>query len=49
MERMTVEHASTDDIAKVARQQGMRPLKLDGLAKVAQGSTSIEETLRVVV
>ena len=33
VERMTVEHASTDDIAKMARQQGMRPLKYDGLAK----------------
>jgi len=49
IERMTVERASTDDIAKTARQQGMRPLKYDGLAKVAQGLTSIEEILRVVV
>ena len=49
VERMTVEHATTDDIAKMARQQGMRPLKYDGLAKVAQGFTSIEEILRVVV
>ena len=49
VERMTVEHASTDDIAKTARQQGMRPLRLDGLVKVAAGSTSLEEILRVVV
>jgi type IV pilus assembly protein PilB len=49
VERMTVEHASTDDISKMARQQGMRPLKYDGLAKAAQGYTSIEEILRVVV
>lgn len=49
VERLTVEHASTDDIAKMARQQGMRPLKYDGLAKVARGLTSIEEILRVVV
>jgi type IV pilus assembly protein PilB len=49
IERMTVEHASSDDIAKVARTQGMRPLRYDGLAKVAQGLTSIEEILRVVV
>ena len=49
VERMTVERATTDDIAKMARHQGMRPLKQDGLAKVAQGLTSIEEILRVVV
>lgn len=49
IERMTVERASTDDIAKVAVSQGMRPLRYDGLAKVAQGLTSIEEVLRVVV
>ena len=49
VERLTVERASTDDIAKLARSQGMRPLKYDGLAKVAQGLTAIEEILRVVV
>ena len=49
VERLTVERAPTDDIAKAARHQGMRPLKLDGLRKVAAGLTSIEEILRVVV
>ena len=49
IERMTVEHASTDELAKVAISQGMRPLRQDGLVKVATGQTSIEEILRVVV
>jgi type IV pilus assembly protein PilB len=46
--RLTVERASTDEIAKVAKQQGMSELKHDGWFKVSQGRTSIEEVLRVV-
>lgn len=49
IERLTVERASTDELAKVAIAQGMRPLRQDGLIKVSQGQTSIEEILRVVV
>ena len=46
--RMAVARASTDDIARVAREQGMTSLREDGWLKVAQGKTSIEEILRVV-
>jgi type IV pilus assembly protein PilB len=49
IERMTVERASTEELAKAAIAQGMRPLRQDGLVKVARGDTSIEEILRVVV
>ncbi len=49
IERMTVERASTEDVAKMAVAQGMRTLRQDGLVKVARGETSIEEILRVVV
>ena len=49
IERLTVERATTDEIAKVAESQGMRPLRMDGLAKVAQGLTTIEEVFRVVI
>lgn len=49
IERMTVERSSTEDLAKVAIAQGMRPLRQDGLVKVSTGQTSIEEVLRVVV
>ncbi|MCW2792133.1 MAG: hypothetical protein JWO76_1231 [Nocardioides sp.] len=46
--RMAVARASTDDITRVAREQGMTSLKADGWLKVSQGRTSIEEILRVV-
>ena len=46
--RLAVARASTDEIARVARDQGMTTLKHDGWMKVAQGRTSIEEILRVV-
>ena len=49
IERMVVERASSEEIAKVARQQGMLTLRDDGMSKVGQGITSIEEILRVVI
>jgi type IV pilus assembly protein PilB len=48
IERLAVARASTDEIARTARSQGMETLRQDGWAKVAQGLTSIEEILRVV-
>jgi type IV pilus assembly protein PilB len=44
---LTVERASADEIRKVAMQQGMRPLRLDGFEKVKNGVTSIAEVARV--
>jgi type IV pilus assembly protein PilB len=49
IERLAVEHASSEAIARVAREQGMRPLRHDGLGKAASGITTLEEVLRVVV
>jgi type IV pilus assembly protein PilB len=49
IERMAVERASGDEIARVARDEGMLGLREDGLAKVVEGLTSIEEIFRVVV
>ncbi len=49
IERMAVEHASALAIGAVAREQGMVTLRDDGLLKVMQGVTSVEEILRVVV
>lgn len=46
--RLAVARASTDDISRVARDQGMTTLKADGWQKVLSGRTSIEEILRVV-
>ena len=49
IERLTVERASAIEIGRVALEEGMRTLRLDGMDKVAQGVTSLEEILRVVV
>jgi type IV pilus assembly protein PilB len=49
IERLAVEHASSEAIARVAREQGMNPLRHDGLGKAAGGVTTLEEVLRVVV
>lgn len=46
--RLAVASASTDEISRTAREQGMTTLKMDGWHKVAEGRTSIEEVLRVV-
>jgi type IV pilus assembly protein PilB len=49
VERRTVERASASTIEQVARSEGMVSLRLDGMAKVAAGITSLDEILRVVV
>jgi type IV pilus assembly protein PilB len=49
IERMAVTGASAVDIKKIATQQGMRSLRLDGMDKVLLGVTSLEEILRIVV
>ncbi|MDX6209093.1 MAG: type pilus assembly protein PilB [Frankiales bacterium] len=49
VERMAVERASSAAIGRVAREQGMTSLRDDGMRKVGEGVTSLEEILRVVV
>jgi type IV pilus assembly protein PilB len=49
VERLVTERSSSEEIAKVARAQGMVTLRQDGMWKVRTGLTSIEEILRVVV
>jgi type IV pilus assembly protein PilB len=49
VERLAVERASATAIGEVARSEGMLTLREDGMAKVAQGITSVDEILRVVV
>ncbi|WP_209020649.1 GspE/PulE family protein [Nocardioides sp. 1609] len=48
IERMTVRRASTEEIGRQARTEGMTTLREDGCLKVLQGRTTIEEVLRVV-
>jgi type IV pilus assembly protein PilB len=49
IERACVNHASGDEIKRIAIAGGMRTLRDDGFAKALSGVTSIEEILRVVV
>jgi len=48
LERMINENAHTDQIRRIAIEDGMEIMKFDGWAKVAKGETSVEEILRVV-
>ena len=49
IEHLTIEEASTAAIKKVAVDQGMKTMRMDGWEKVLEGTTSIEEVLRVVI
>jgi type IV pilus assembly protein PilB len=48
IERLAVARASSAEIGRLARQQGMITLREDGWSKVKLGLTSVEEILRVV-
>ena len=45
--KLILEHADAATLAAAASQQGMRTMYQDGLQKVAQGITTLEEILRV--
>lgn len=49
LERLLVEKVAAEDIIEVARLEGMRTLREDGLEKVRLGLTSIEEVARVTM
>jgi len=49
IERLAVERSTSAEITSVARAEGMQPLRIDGMAKVLAGVTSLEEVLRVVL
>ena len=40
-------NATSDDIEKRAKEEGMMTMLEDGIAKAVQGITTIEEVLRV--
>jgi type IV pilus assembly protein PilB len=44
-----LKRGSADEVRHVAEEQGMAPLRDDGLLKAARGITTIEEVLRTVV
>ena len=45
--KLTVGKTSTEEIRKAAAKAGMRNMRQDGLGKVIQGVTAVEEVLRV--
>jgi type IV pilus assembly protein PilB len=49
IEELTIQRAAANDLRRVAMAQGMRDLRVDGLAKAAEGQTSIQEVLRVAI
>ncbi|MBT9141314.1 MAG: Type II secretion system protein E [Dehalococcoidia bacterium] len=49
IQRLALEQKSSSEILRMAVAQGMQTMRQDGLMKVKQGFTSIEEVLRVIV
>jgi type IV pilus assembly protein PilB len=49
IERLTAERRSSEEISRMAVEQGMRVLRDDGIDKILNGVTSIEEIMRVIV
>lgn len=49
IQKLILKKASTNEIREVAMREGMNTLRQDGLMKVKQGLTSMEELLRVVM
>jgi type IV pilus assembly protein PilB len=49
IEALTVSHASVTDLHRAAIAEGLLDLRVDGLAKAADGLTSLPEVLRVAV
>lgn len=48
MEDLIVKNPSSKDVSELAEQQGFLPMFEDGIKKVKNGTTSLEELLRVV-
>lgn len=49
IKELIVKRAISDEIARQAQKEGMRTMIEDGFIKAAQGITSIEEVLRVII
>ncbi|MBL7962096.1 Flp pilus assembly complex ATPase component TadA, partial [bacterium] len=47
IKKLTMERASSGKIKEAAIENGMRTLRQDGISKVLQGLTTVEEVLRV--
>jgi len=49
IKELIVKHGTTDQIQEQAKKEGMRTMIEDGFVKAAQGITSLEEVLRVII
>jgi type IV pilus assembly protein PilB len=49
IEKLTIARASSNEVLQAAMEEGMQPLRVDGLFKAREGQTSIQEVLRVAV
>ncbi|MEV6927739.1 ATPase, T2SS/T4P/T4SS family [Dactylosporangium sp. NPDC051485] len=49
IEKLAIDRASAHEIQAVAYREGLLDLRIDGLAKAAEGQTSIPEVVRVAV
>lgn len=49
VERLVVDRATTDEIKRVAIEEGMDTLRIDGLIKAKKGKTSLQEVMRVTM
>jgi len=49
IQKLIINRASTHEIRDLAIKEGMRTMRQDGLLKVRQGITSVEELLRVII
>ena len=49
IEKLVVTRATANSVGNLAREKGMKTLRDDGFSKVLNGTTSIEEILRVVM
>jgi type II secretory ATPase GspE/PulE/Tfp pilus assembly ATPase PilB-like protein len=47
MKKAIINKASSDDLKNIALQEGMRTLRMDGVEKVFQGDTDVEQVMRV--
>jgi type IV pilus assembly protein PilB len=49
IQELVLRRAAANEIKRVAIQEGMKTLRMSGIAKIKQGITTIEEVLRVTV
>ena len=49
IKELIVKRATSDRIQEQARKEGMKTMVEDGFVKAAQGITSIEEVMRVII